>query len=140
MTEQVSTQTGPPSIFDHDLNRHFSDLLKFESTAEMEASELWREIRVEAERVLSAVVVEDLTAETQRHRESNAVENPQSVIRNPQLISALAWNIERGNVFEGIIDALKNHEGLNNKDLLLLTELDHGMTRSGNRFVAQEIA
>ena len=31
------------------------------------------------------------------------------------------------------------HE-LKDKDVLLLTELDHGMARSGNRFVAQEIA
>src|SRR5688500_12874896 len=124
MTEQVSTQTGPPSVLDHDLNRHFPDLLKFESTAEMEASELWREIRVEAERVLNAVVTENLSA-------------PDSV---SDTIKAFAWNIERGNVFKGIVDALKNHDGLNNKDALLLTDLDHGMARSGNRFVAQEIA
>jgi endonuclease/exonuclease/phosphatase family metal-dependent hydrolase len=55
-------------------------------------------------------------------------------------VSALAWNIERGNVFEGIVEALKNHPQLKDKDLLLLTELDYGMARSGNRFVAQEIA
>ena len=50
------------------------------------------------------------------------------------------WNIERGRIFEGILDALKNHEQLKDKDLYLLTELDYGMARSGNRFVAQEIA
>ncbi len=59
---------------------------------------------------------------------------------SPDKIAALAWNIERGCIFDGIVEALKNHSGLNNKDLLLLTELDHGMARSGNRFVAQEIA
>ncbi|MGH9818643.1 MAG: endonuclease/exonuclease/phosphatase family protein, partial [Pyrinomonadaceae bacterium] len=55
-------------------------------------------------------------------------------------VSTLAWNIERGIQLDGIINALKNHEQLKNKDLLLLTELDYGMARSGNRFVAQEIA
>lgn len=131
MTEPITTETSSPSLLEHELNRHFAELLKFESTAEMEASALWAEIREEAERVLNAVVSEDLTAETPRRGESEADE------RN---IAALAWNIERGNVFEGIVDALKNHDGLNNKDVLLLTELDHGMARSGNRFVAQEIA
>ncbi len=52
----------------------------------------------------------------------------------------LAWNIESGNRFEGIVDALKNHARLKEKDVLLLTELDYGMARSGNRFVAQELA
>ncbi len=51
-----------------------------------------------------------------------------------------AWNIERGNRFAGIVNALKNHEDLKDKDLLLLTELDYGMARSENRFVAQELA
>ncbi len=48
----------PPSILEHGLNRHFPALLEFESTRELHASELWREIRVEAERVLNAVVAE----------------------------------------------------------------------------------
>jgi endonuclease/exonuclease/phosphatase family metal-dependent hydrolase len=55
-------------------------------------------------------------------------------------VSVLAWNIERGIQLDGIINALKTHDQLRNKDLLLLTELDYGMARSGNRFVAKEIA
>jgi len=55
-------------------------------------------------------------------------------------IHALAWNLERGIMIDGIFQALKNHPALRNKDVLLLTELDHGMARSGNRFVAREIA
>jgi hypothetical protein len=43
-------------------------------------------------------------------------------------------------MIDGIIQALKNHSALRDKDVLLLTELDHGMARSGNRFVAREIA
>jgi endonuclease/exonuclease/phosphatase family metal-dependent hydrolase len=52
----------------------------------------------------------------------------------------LAWNLERGNKYEGIVDALKNDERLSGRDVLLLSELDHGMARSGNRFVAKELA
>ena len=50
-----------PAILDHDLNRHFPELLKFESTPEMEASDLWKEIGSEAEIILNAVVVENLS-------------------------------------------------------------------------------
>lgn len=118
-------KTHPPTILEHDLNRYFPALLKFESMPDLAASALWKDVQEEAERVLNAVVVEEFADE---HH------NPQ------QVISALAWNIERGIVFDGIVDALQNHNDLRDKDLLLLTELDYGMARSGNRFVAQEIA
>jgi len=120
------SQASPPSILDHDLNRHFPELLTFESTRELHASSLWREISEEAERVLNAVVVENLS------------ETPAGT--GGTTIKALAWNIERGNIYDGIVEALKNHERLKDKDILLLTELDYGMARSGNRFVAQGIA
>jgi endonuclease/exonuclease/phosphatase family metal-dependent hydrolase len=116
----------PPAILEHDLNQHFSELLKFESTAQMEASDLWKQIRPEVERIMNAVVVES-----------------SSVLRavaTGDKISALAWNLERGIRLDGIIDALKTNDDLTDKDILLLAELDQGMARSGNRFVAQEIA
>ena len=124
MVSQLSPETHSPSILDHDLNRHFPELLTFESMPDLANSALWKEIEEEAERVLNAIIVEEL-AETPESRAS---------------IAALAWNIERGIVFDGIVDALQNHRDLRDKDLLLLTELDYGMARSGNRFVAQEIA
>lgn len=112
----------------HSLNQYFPDLLKFDSTPEMQASDLYRRIKPEVDRILDAVVVE--SANSSARDESRALDS----------ISALAWNIERGVQLEGIIDALKNNRDLNNKDVLLLTELDYGMARSGNRFVAKEIA
>lgn len=117
--------TGPPSVLDHDLNKHFPELLKFESTVEMQASDLYKQIRPDVERIMNSVVVESAPNEQTDDADS---------------IKVLAWNIERGIQFEGILDALKNHDQLRDKDLLILTELDHGMARSGNRFVAQEIA
>lgn len=127
-----STIIGPPSILDHDLQRYFPELLRFGSTPEMEDSEIWSKIRHEAERILNSVVVvsQEERSETEGRRQ----------IDGSRAIAALAWNIERGIKLDGIITALKDHEHLNDKDLLLLTELDHGMARSGNRFVAGEIA
>lgn len=125
MTSNAS-YTGPPSILEHNLNRHFPALLKFESTPEMEASNIYTQIKPEIYKILNSVVVEDLSV--------------QPTSGSTESIRALAWNIERGNRYDGIVDALKTNEKLNNRDILLLTELDYGMARSGNRFVAQEIA
>ena len=142
MTPQATSQTGPPSIVDHDLNQYFPELLKFESTPEMEASELYTKIRPEVKRVMNAIVVEELSVPRAVAIGDLNAEKIALVTTVPDTdwIRTLAWNLERGIRFDGILDALKNHEGLKNKDLLLLTELDCGMARSGNRFVAQEIA
>ena len=53
----TESHTGPPSILEHDLNQYFPELLKFESTPEMEASALYGEIRPEVERIMTAVAV-----------------------------------------------------------------------------------
>ncbi len=123
------SEIDPAKVLDHDLNQYFTELLKFESTPEMERSELYQKIRPEVERILNAVVVSD-------KRNDDASQTPET----QNAVSALAWNIERGIQLDGIIEALKNHDDLKDKDVLLLTELDHGMARSGNRFVAEEIA
>ena len=129
-------RSNSPEILDHDLNQYFPELLKFESIEETEKSEVYQKIKPTVEGILNAVVQEnfaDLGFDS-------LSENPKSQIPNPKSILALAWNIERGNRFAGIVDALQNHADLKDKDLLLLTELDYGMARSGNRFVAQELA
>ncbi|MCV4776910.1 hypothetical protein OFM21_29480, partial [Escherichia coli] len=53
---------------------------------------------------------------------------------------AVAWNLERGTMLEGIIEAFESIPELQGRDALLLTELDYGMARSGNLFVAGELA
>ena len=52
----------------------------------------------------------------------------------------LAWNVERGIQFERQLEALRTHYYLKTCDVLLLTETDLGMVRSGNRAVALELA
>lgn len=125
MTAEKTLQEQSPEILEHDLNRYFPELLKYESTFELEKSAVYREIKPAVERILNAVVQENFAPESFDEKDS---------------VSALAWNIERGNIYEGIVEALKNHSDLKDKDLLLLTELDYGMARSRNRFVARELA
>lgn len=124
MTSAQTRQANDVSLLDHNLNQYFPELLKFESIKETEKSALYQKIKLEVEQILKAVVCENYSVETP----------------SADYVKTIAWNIERGCVFEGILEALKNHEELKDKDLLLLTELDYGMARSGNRFVAQEIA
>ena len=124
---KVEVKTNP-EVLEHDLNGHFGELLKFESIAEAEKSEVYKKIAPKVLDILNAVVQEnysDLQTETAPEKDS---------------ISAVAWNIERGSFLEGIIGKLKNYDDLRNKDLYLLTELDYGMARSDNHFVAREIA
>jgi endonuclease/exonuclease/phosphatase family metal-dependent hydrolase len=52
----------------------------------------------------------------------------------------VAWNIERGTQFEAQLEAFRSHPYLKTADVLLLTEADAGMARSGNRMVAEELA
>jgi endonuclease/exonuclease/phosphatase family metal-dependent hydrolase len=52
----------------------------------------------------------------------------------------VAWNVERGIELDRQLEALHSHPYLREADVLLLTETDLGMARSGNRHVAQEIA
>jgi len=125
MSDEADLQKHSPAILDHDLNQYFPELLKFESIGETEKSDLYQKIRPAVERILNAVVYEEFAP---------------AVPGGKTVVSTLAWNIERGNIYEGIVDALRHHEQLKDKDLLLLTELDYGMARSKNRFVAQDLA
>jgi endonuclease/exonuclease/phosphatase family metal-dependent hydrolase len=125
------TITGPPEILQHDLNKYFPQLLKFDTTPEMEASEVYAGIKNDVERIMNSVVVEEVS---KGDKKLVAVASGSGIIR------ALAWNLERGIRLDGIIESLDKNPGLRGKDVLLLTELDLGMARSGNRFVAREIA
>src|SRR5687768_6489658 len=101
MTDTEHSFSGPPEILDHDLNQYFAELIKFESTAEMERSELFRKIRVDVERILNAVGVENVTSRVSRSQPDHSIP-----------IRALAWNLERGIRFDGILDTLTNNPRL----------------------------
>jgi endonuclease/exonuclease/phosphatase family metal-dependent hydrolase len=65
---------------------------------------------------------------------------PSSSGQGQRQINVTAWNIERGKRLEGVVSVLNTHPQIKDSDLLLLTELDYGMARTSNRFVAREIA
>src|SRR4051812_39778366 len=109
MASSIAIEARRADVLEHDLQQCFPELLKFESTPEMEASDLYQRIKSEVERILNAVVISE----------------PPAVTKDSDKISVLAWNIERGSRFDGIVDSLKNHPQLRDRDLLLLTELDY---------------
>ena len=115
----------PPEFLEHGLSDFFPELLRYESIQELEASPIHGEIHDEAERILNSVIYEEFA----QHRNTDG-----------DVIRAAAWNIERGTIFDGILTALREHPGLADRDVYHLTELDHGMARSGNRFVARDLA
>jgi len=124
-TLQETTHASP---LGHGLGAHFPELARFGSTKELEASPLYARLRPEVERVLDGVERGDFT----RGREADAA--------NTGSIRATAWNIERGTRFEGVVRVLAEHPLMSKSDVLLLTELDYGMARSGNLHVTRELA
>ncbi|HEY0659049.1 MAG TPA: hypothetical protein VGD05_11275, partial [Pyrinomonadaceae bacterium] len=93
-TNKNNSQTQTPEILNHQLNEFFPELLKFESVEETEKSGVYQKIKPEVERILNAVVQENFAPES----ETSATSNKFSVC-----VTALAWNIERGNRFDGIV-------------------------------------
>ena len=53
---------------------------------------------------------------------------------------AVAWNIQRGMHLDRLIAAFRDEPELARADVLMLSEVDNGMGRSGNRHVAREVA
>lgn len=121
-------QPAPPSTLQHDLNPFFEELARFPTTKALLSSELYSRLRPEIERVLNSAVQEDFAPPASLSRSS------------PRSIRVTAWNIERGSRLNDLIRVFKEHELLRESEALLLTELDYGMARSGNRFVARELA
>jgi endonuclease/exonuclease/phosphatase family metal-dependent hydrolase len=124
---QLSAQQRAPI-----LHKSFYPLLRefarFETTRDLERSALYRQIKPEIQAVLDEVWQEELTLPA-----SKAV-RPRSPIR------AVAWNIERGMCADAVAHLLRHHPELKDADILMLSELDWGMARTGNRFIARDIA
>src|SRR6185369_15475445 len=96
-------QKNSPEILEHDLNRYFPELLKFESIEETEKSAVYQKIRPTVERILNAVVQEEFSDAGPKRRgdemrdegrrmrdelkdENNLIPHPSSLI--PQAVSA----------------------------------------------------
>lgn len=113
----------------HGLRPFFEEMATFDSTKELESSAIFKRLRPEISRVLDGVVCENRASPV-----VSAAPEQRGAIR------VVAWNLERGIRLEGITAALRDHARMRESDLLLLTELDYGMARTRNRFIAREIA
>ena len=100
-------------------------LAECRSAAEMEAHPEYRAMAAGVERLLATAHVCD-------HRR---VEAPAKA-----RYRFVAWNLERGTHLDAQVDAFRNHPYLREADVLLITEADAGMARSGNRMVAETLA
>jgi len=109
---------------EHDLAQHFDALRAIKTRKQLVRSALWSQIGDEIDRVLDGIEIEDAPDAKPLGR----------------VFRAVAWNIQRGVHLDGLIAALRVHPELARADILLLSEVDHGMGRSGNRHVAREIA
>ena len=110
---------------DQSFRPFLEEFARFENTRDLQRLPLYQKVRPGIDRVLDNVWCDDLA--------------PGSV-PSGNSIRVVAWNIERGMRLDGIIQFLQGHPLLANADVLLLSELDWGMARTDNRFVAHEIA
>jgi endonuclease/exonuclease/phosphatase family metal-dependent hydrolase len=129
MAVEVKTD---PKVLEHDLNLYFPELLRYESIHEAEKTSVYKKMEPKVLDILNAVVQEEFAGKEGEEEKVREFEN--------ESVRVAAWNIERGSFLDGILDKLKKHEDLRDRDLYLLTELDYGMVRSDNLFVAREIA
>ena len=126
--EQREAPTTPEEIrriIQKELRPHFRELALLGSTPELLANPLYQRLRPHADKALNS-------PETGQF-------GPQSAPAKPAY-RIVGWNLERGIHYEGQLEALRRHPHLAAADVLLLTETDVGMARSGNRNIAHDLA
>lgn len=109
----------------HGLAPHYPALRRLRDRKALAASPLYPQIEPELRRILDGVELGVHRAPAPRG------EGP---------LRVLAWNIQRGARLPEILDALSSDPTMARADVLLLSEVDCGMARSGNRHVARELA
>jgi endonuclease/exonuclease/phosphatase family metal-dependent hydrolase len=100
------------------------NLTKFPTLRSLHASSWYRANATRLQKVLEAVVVD----------------NSQGGQLTKTVVRIVSWNIEKGKKFSEILRQLQDDEQLACADVILLEEVDWGMARSGNRFVARDLA
>jgi endonuclease/exonuclease/phosphatase family metal-dependent hydrolase len=109
---------------DHGLAPHFDALRTIRTRKQLMRSALWQRIGPEVERVLDGLDQRDAPA----------------AVPLGATFRAVAWNIQRGTHLDRLIAAFRDEPELARADVLMLSEVDHGMGRSGNHHVARELA
>ncbi len=109
----------------HELRAHYRALRAIRTRRALERSALWADIGAEVRRVLDGV--------ERGERAPAASPAPGRTLR------AVAWNIQRGARLDDLRRAVVAPP-FAGADVLLLSEVDVGLGRSGNRNVARELA
>lgn len=112
-------------LIERELKPHFDALALCRSTAELFANPLYQSLEPVVSKVLTTPDVGCFASTTAEAKPSYRV---------------VGWNLERGIELDGQLQVFREHPYLREADLLLLTETDVGMARSGNRAVAQVLA
>jgi endonuclease/exonuclease/phosphatase family metal-dependent hydrolase len=110
----------------HELAPHYEALRALRRRRDLLHSALYPQIRAELVRVLGGV-----------ERGVHAAPRPAAA---PDRLRVVAWNIQRGSRLDELQQALRSEPMLSAADVILLSEVDSGMGRSGNRNVARELA
>jgi endonuclease/exonuclease/phosphatase family metal-dependent hydrolase len=115
---------------EHEIHPHYAALRAIRTRKALERSALWAEIGGEVRRVLEGV-----------ERGDCALAAPPAVVpaARGRVLRAVAWNIQRGARLDDLRRAVVAPP-FAGADLLLLSEVDVGLGRSGNRNVARELA
>lgn len=100
---------------------------RYPTLAALKASGEWSELEPKLERLLSTVRMHEPPL-------------PPGPPHDSKLLRAVHWNIEHGNWYDQVEDALLHHPDLRDADLLTFNEIDVGMARAGNRDVAADLA
>lgn len=112
----------------HALEPHYPALRALRTRQELHQSPLYAQIRPELERILNGI---------ERGEPDPATQRP---TRPGKPLRVVAWNIQRGSRLDALRHALREDPVLSGADVVLLSEVDLGMGRSGNRNVARELA
>lgn len=103
------------------------ELVRYPTLAALRSSRGWAALAPRLERLLATV----------RRCSPATLPAPPA---DPTRLRAIHWNIEHGNWYEQVEQALLHHPDLAKADLLLMNEVDLGMARAGNRDVACDLA
>jgi len=109
---------------EHGLASHFAALAQHRSRRSLEGDPLFAKLQAE---------LDDLSRATEYRRRA-------SPPAHREFVRVAAWNLERGKEVVSAASFLASHPALAESDVLLLSEVDIGMERSGNHNVADELA
>ncbi len=68
------------------------------------------------------------------------IDNSIAAYSEGNTIRVVAWNLERGRHWREAVELVRSNPALSNPDVLLLSEMDLGMARSGNVHTTRELA